>query len=248
MVLNRRISLLDLLEMFPSCQVDLAWALQHLPAPRMRQYSISSASEVQSDVALTVSVLEGPARSGRGTFRGAASSYLQMVQPGDRLTVALASPAEAFRLPAENSTPVVMIAAGSGIAPFRAFVQARMERAWNGELAGDTVLFFGCRRQDWDDLYAEEFEPHVDGGRLQVFRTYSQRPDGDVRYVQHRLWQQRETLLDLVGRGAHIYVCGDAAGMGPAVEQTLRRIGDGTHGPSWLEELTALGRYATDLF
>ncbi|MEU1503146.1 cytochrome P450 [Streptomyces sp. NPDC005732] len=247
-VLNKRLSPLDLLEAFPSCRIDLAWLLQHLPEPRMRQYSISSAHEVQTDVALTVSVLEAPARSGQGIYRGAASSYLQRVQPGDRLTVAIASPAEAFRLPADNSTPIVMIAAGSGIAPFRAFSQVRMARAEAGEPTGETVLFFGCRRADWDDLYAEEFAPHADAGRLQVYRAYSRPQEGGVRYVQHRLWQQREMVLGLIGKGAHVYVCGNIAGMGPAVEQILRRMGEDRLGATWLEDLAESGRYATDLF
>ncbi|MFE2456733.1 bifunctional cytochrome P450/NADPH--P450 reductase [Streptomyces sp. NPDC059402] len=247
-VLNKRLSMLDLLEMFPSCQVDLAWTLEMLPEPRTRQYSISSAREVQSDIALTVSVIEEPARSGNGMYRGAASSYLQRVQPGDRLTVALASPGETFRLPADGTTPIIMIAAGSGIAPFRAFIQARTARAEAGEPTGETVLFFGCRHPDQDDLYAEEFAPHIAAGRLQVHRAYSQQPDDDIRYVQHRLWQQRDIVLELIGRGAHIYVCGDAGGMGPDVEHTLEKIGQDTYGPAWLDTLIHSGRYATDLF
>ncbi|WP_144589770.1 ferredoxin reductase domain-containing protein, partial [Brevibacterium casei] len=91
--------------------------IERLPAPRARQYSISSAAETQTEVALTVSVIEGPALSGTGTYRGAASSYLQRVQPGDRLTVTLASPTEHFRPPAQNSIPPVMVAAGSRLAP-----------------------------------------------------------------------------------------------------------------------------------
>ncbi|QUX31210.1 cytochrome P450 [Nocardiopsis akebiae] len=247
-VLGRRLSLLDLLEMFPSCRVDLAWALERLPEPRARQYSISSAAEEQTDAALTVSVVEGPARSGRGVYRGAASSHLQRAQPGDRLTVSLASPHESFRPPADNATPVIMIAAGSGIAPFRAFVRARHTRAERGEGQGENVLFFGCRHPEEDDLYAEEFAPHEAAGTLRVHRAYSRRPDAGVRYVQHRLWAERAAVLDLVERGAHLYVCGDAAGMGPAVEETLARIGRDGHGPDWVSRLAAEGRYATDLF
>ena len=245
---EKRFSLLDLLEMFASCEVELAWVLERLPAPRARQYSISSAAEVQSGVALTVSVIEGPARAGRGTYRGAASSYLQRLQPGDRLTVALAAPAEEFRPPADNSAPVVMIAAGSGIAPFRGFIQARRERSRRGEAQGPTVLFFGCQHPEWDDLYAEELAPHEADGSVQVHRAFSRDPDGDVRYVQDRVWAERETLLDLVEQGAHLYVCGDVTGMGPAVEETLNRVGHSAGDAQWLERLQGSGRYATDLF
>lgn len=245
---DKRFSLLALLEMFASCEVDLAWVLERLPAPRARQYSISSAAEVQNEVALTVSVIEGPARAGSGTYRGAASSYLQRLQPGDRITVAFAAPAEDFRPPADNSVPAVMIAAGSGIAPFRGFIQARQERARRGESQGETVLFFGCQHPQWDDLYADELAPFEADGSVRVHRAYSRDPDGEVRYVQHRLWAERDSLLALVEQGAHVYVCGDLTGMGPAVEEALRRIGQEAGDPDWLDRLRGSGRYATDLF
>lgn len=247
-VLEKRLSLLDLVELFPSCRVDLAWVLDRLPAPRARQYSISSAHEAQSEVSLTVSVIEAPARSGRGLFRGAASSHLQRAHPGDRLTVTVASPSEAFRPPADNTVPMVMIAAGSGIAPFRAFIQSRLARTEAGRSPGEMVLFFGCQHPDWDDLYADELAPLTEQGRLRVERAYSQHPDGDIRYVQHRLRQHRGTILELTRRGAHIYVCGDVSGMGPAVEDTLTEIGQDTLGSGWLADLARQGRYATDLF
>ena len=117
-----------------------------------------------------------------------------------------------------------------------------------GEPAGETVLFFGCQHPDWDDLYAEEFATYEAAGTLRVHRAYSRKPDGEVRYVQHRLWAERDSILDLIEQGAHVYVCGDVTGMGPAVEETLTRIGQDVHGPNWLTELSQTGRYATDLF
>ena len=251
-VQRRRLTLIDLLEMFGSCQVDLALALELLPAPRPRQYSISSATEEQSEVALTVSVLEEPALFGEDTFRGAASGYLQRVRPGDRIVATITSPPDTFRPPADTGTPAVMIAAGSGVAPFRGFIRARMTAAATGRDAGPTVLFFGCQHPEWDDLYAAEFAEHVEAGRLEVHRAYSRMADGDIRYVQHRLWEQRERVRALIGNGAHVYVCGDAKGMGPAVEETLRRIGatlsDDWDGSRWLERMREAGRYATDVY
>ena len=110
------------------------------------------------------------------------------------------------------------------------------------------MLFFGCQHPDWDDLYAEEFATYEAAGTLRVHRAYSRKPDGEVRYVQHRLWAERDSILDLIEQGAHVYVCGDVTGMGPAVEETLTRIGQDVHGPNWLTELSQTGRYATDLF
>ncbi|MEU2234077.1 bifunctional cytochrome P450/NADPH--P450 reductase [Streptomyces vietnamensis] len=252
-VLGRRLTLIDLLERFASCQVDLALVLELLPAPRPRQYSISSAAEEQSEVALTVSVLEEPANwPGDRAFRGAASTHLQRVRPGDRIAATVTSPPDAFRPPADPSTPAIMIAAGSGIAPFRGFIQARMAAAAAGHDVGSTVLFFGCQHPEWDDLYAADFTEHVDAGRLQVHRAYSQLPEGEIRYVQHRLWEQRQRVRALMDDGAHVYVCGDAAGMGSAVEEALGRIG-ATAGAdqdceAWLRTMRETGRYATDMY
>ncbi|MFJ7206682.1 cytochrome P450 [Streptomyces sp. NPDC098789] len=272
-VLRPRLSVLDLLERFASCQADLALLLELLPPPRPRAYSISSAAEEQDTAALTVSVLEGPARSGRGVFRGAGSDLLRRARPGDRFTATVTSPSEAFRPPADPAVPAVMIASGSGIAPFRGFVRARMAAAAAGRVTGPTVLFFGCRHPEWDDLYAEEFAAHVAAGRLEVHRAYSRLPDDGARYVQDRLWERRARVRELLGAGAHLYVCGDAGGMGPAVEEVLGRIGagpdahdaggpgpEGVHstggregsrgsaGARWLEGMRAAGRYATDVF
>ena len=141
-----------------------------------------------------------------------------------------------------------MIASGSGIAPFRGFVQARLARAAQGEPSGPNVLFFGCRHPDWDDLYAGEFASRVAEGTLEMHRAYSRQPDAGIRYVQHRLLAERGRILDLVHAGAHLYVCGDVSGMGPAVEETLERIGEEAHGAGWLERLRSARRYATDLF
>ncbi|ATE54653.1 cytochrome P450 [Actinosynnema pretiosum] len=222
-------TLLELLERFPSCAVDLALALELLPAPRTRLYSISSAAEEQrAEVALTVSVT------------GVTSGYLSRVRPGDRVAVGIASPPESFRPPADNTVPVVLIAAGTGIAPFRGFLRARA--ALGGE-PGPALLLFGCRGPELDDLYAEEFAAL--GDWLEVDRAYSRHPDGEVRHVQHRLWQRRDRVRELVDAGARVYLCGDATRVGPAVEEVLGRIGPGA---GWLDALRAGGRYATDVF
>lgn len=253
-VLGRRITLTDLLEAFGSCDIDLAVVLELLPPQRVRQYSISSSSIEQGTAALTVSVLEAPAHSGRGTFHGTGSTYLQRAAAGTVVSVALAHPASAFRPPADNATPVVMIAAGSGMAPFRGFVRERMVRDAAGEAAGPTVLFFGCDHPEWDDLYADEYAPHVEAGRLEVHRAFSAAPGGDIRFVQHRLWAERARVLRLVDGGAHVYLCGDAQQVGPAVEDTLARMradADGTDvasGREWLAGLRSAGRFAADVF
>lgn len=110
--------------------------------------------------------------------------------------------------------------------------QARAARAENGEPAGETVLFFECRHPDWDDLYADGLALYPEAARLQLHRACSREPDGGIRYVQHRLWQQRRTVFDLGRpRSAHIRVRrrdrhGACRGAGTAVD---RRGGPGPH-------------------
>ncbi|WP_041836791.1 flavodoxin domain-containing protein [Actinosynnema mirum] len=109
----------------------------------------------------------------------------------------IASPPESFRPPADTAVPVVLIAAGTGIAPFQGFLRARA--ALGGE-PGPALLLFGCRGPELDGLYAEELAGL--GDWLEVDRAYSRHPDGDVRHVQHRLWQRRDRVRELVDAGA----------------------------------------------
>ncbi|GAB3293946.1 cytochrome P450 [Epidermidibacterium keratini] len=252
-VLDKRVGVADLLELYPSCQVDLGVLLEIVPAMRVRQYSISSSPLDSPDTAsLTVSVVDAPARSGIGSYRGSGSSYLQSAQPGDKIAVALTHPSEQFRPPDDNATPVVLISAGSGIAPFRGFVRERVARDAAGEQAGPTVLFFGCDHPDVDDLYASEFAAY--GDTVTVHRAYTFAPQDEVTFVQHRLWQQREQVAKLIADGARIYVCGDGEFMAPAVHETLARIHADTYGGGierslgWLDEMRDEGRYVTDVF
>jgi cytochrome P450/NADPH-cytochrome P450 reductase len=116
------------------------------------------------------------------------------------------------------------------------------------------VLFFGCDHPDWDDLYADEYAEYIDSGYLEIHHAYSRVPDpAGVRFVQHRLWAERDMVLALIDGGARVYLCGDAVRLAPEVEATLIAIKDnepgrtGT-GHAWLAGLREAGRYAADVF
>ncbi|RYC59007.1 hypothetical protein CHU98_g7216, partial [Xylaria longipes] len=128
-ILENRISVLDLLERFPAVELPLGMFLAMLPPMRVRQYSISSSPLWNpSHVTLTFAVLEAPSKSGQGTHVGVASSYLDSLEPGDKLHVAVRQSHAAFHLPQNpENTPVICIAAGTGISPFRGFMQERAE-------------------------------------------------------------------------------------------------------------------------
>lgn len=254
-VLAKRVGVVDLLELFPSCTVDLPTLLDMLRPMRPRQYSISSSAIESPDVvSLTVAVLQTAARSGIGVYNGTGSTFLQAIQPGMQVAVAITSPNEHFRLPEDNAQPLVLIGAGSGMAPFRGFIRERAARARAGEPSGETTLFFGCDGPDIDDLYAGEFAAIADEAQLTSYKAYTFAPEGDVMFVQHRLWAEREQVARLIADGAKIMVCGDGERMAPAVQETLQRIHAEQSGESdeqsadWLEKLRESGRYATDVF
>jgi cytochrome P450 / NADPH-cytochrome P450 reductase len=256
-VLDRRVSVLDLLIRHPSVPLPLGAFLQMLPPLSPRQYSISSSPRWSSDhVTLTVAVLSAPARSGSGTYEGAASTYLAGARPGSRVAVSVRPSNIAFHPPQSLGTPVVMVAAGSGIAPFRGFVQDRALRAAaEGTAPAPALLFFGCDRPDSDLLYRDEIAGWERAGAVSLRPAFSDRPQDGVRFVQDRLWADRADVVDLVRRGAVFYVCGDGRRMAPAVYQTCQRIYQEATGATaedaeaWIADMQRnRGRYVADVF
>ncbi|KAL8388716.1 hypothetical protein RB599_010054 [Gaeumannomyces hyphopodioides] len=208
----KRLSVLDILEQFPALLIPFHHFLSILPPMRVRQYSISSSPLARVGMAtLTYSVLDVPAFCGVGRHVGVASSYLSGLRPGDKVQVGIRHAAGGFHLPLEmDKTPLICIAAGTGLAPFRAFIQERAILHSNGQPLAPAILFYGCRNPNEDDLYSEEFEEWEKAGVVTVFKAYSRKADAShgCKYVQHRLWFERETVGDLWYKDARIYVCG----------------------------------------
>ena len=187
-VLEKRVSVLDVLEANPDIQPTFAQFLEMLPPMRIRQYSISSSPIWNPQhVTLTVSVVRAPALSGKGEeFMGVASTYLDCLKPGDKVQMAV-RPSNVFHLPADPSIPIVMIAAGSGIAPMHGFIQERALQKESGRDVGKMLLFFGCRSPEEDYLYSEtDIEEWTKSGLLEVrpaFSRDSAKSEG-AKYVQ----------------------------------------------------------------
>lgn len=255
-VIGKRLSVLDLLERFQSCPLDFAGYLAMLPPMKIRQYSISSSPLWKADhLTLTVTVVDAPAFSGQGRFRGVASSYLAELQPGDRLSLGVQPSNESFHPPVDPATPIIMVCAGSGIAPFRGFLQQRALQKAAGDEVGPSLLFFGVRHPDVDYLYREELAQWQEAGVVQVFSAFSRQPDGDIRYVQERFWAERQAVFELFQKGASVFVCGDGNRMVPAVRETFVRIYQEAAGVNeeqahkWLADMEFKeGRYAADIF
>ena len=144
-----------------------------------------------------------------------------------------------FRLPTSPKIPVIMVGPGTGVAPFRSFVQERVAsadrtREKNGEEGlkdwGNIWLFYGCRRSDEDFLYKNEWPEYADklGGKFIMDTAISRekfQPDGSKLYVQHLIWNRRKEIAsDILDRKAYIYICGEAKGMAHDVEQVFQKI------------------------
>jgi cytochrome P450/NADPH-cytochrome P450 reductase len=249
-VLEKRVSVLDLLEQYPSCMLTFAELLELLPIMRVRQYSISSSPRrTPGHCTLTIAVVDAPAWSGIGTFRGTASSYLAQRAVGDQLAVAVRSPHNPFH-PPEASVPMILICAGTGLAPFRGFLEDRALRGGGAE----TLLFFGCDHADVDFLYRDELAAWERAGVVTVLPAFSLQPVDDVAFVQHRVWQERARVAELIDRGATIFVCGDGQRMAPAVRSAIERIYrdrkkcSDAEARAWLDTLEREGRYVADVF
>lgn len=255
-VLQKRVSLLDLLERFPACEIAFGAFLEMLPAMRSRQYSISS-SPLWKDTSctLTVAVVQERALSGQGEYLGVASNYLANAAPGTSVSVAVRPSNVAFHPPESLDTPIIMICAGTGLAPFRAFIQERAIQAAHGRKLGPALLFFGCNHPDVDFLYKEELAAWEKAGAVQVRTAFSDLPQEWGHFVQHRLWHDRNDVVELFRQNAKVFACGDARRLLPALRETAARIYQEAkqcsqqEAESWVAELEQThSRFYADVF
>ncbi|AKL10634.1 TPA: NADPH-dependent assimilatory sulfite reductase flavoprotein subunit [Kluyvera intermedia] len=234
---------------FSPAQLD-AGALTGLLRPLTpRLYSIaSSQAEVETEVHVTVGVvrydIEGRARAG-----GASSFLADRVEEEGEVRVFIEHN-DNFRLPANPETPVIMIGPGTGIAPFRAFMQQRAAEGAEGK----NWLFFGNPHFTEDFLYQVEWQRYVKEGVLNRIDLAWSRDQKEKIYVQDKLRQQGAELWRWINDGAHIYVCGDANRMAKDVEQALLDViaefgaMDAEAADEYLSELRVERRYQRDVY
>ncbi|MBT2142643.1 MULTISPECIES: assimilatory sulfite reductase (NADPH) flavoprotein subunit [unclassified Rhodanobacter] len=238
---------IDLLRRYPATwrPEALLAALRPL-APRL--YSIASSPKaVGEEVHLTVAVVDYEAHG--SAHWGAASALLAATAEDGRLPVFI-EPNERFRLPADDSRDIIMIGPGTGVAPFRAFVQERRESAATGR----NWLFFGNRHFASDFLYQVEWQQALRDGSLHRLDLAFSRDTEQKTYIQQRLREQGAELHAWLEGGAHIYVCGDSKHMARDVHAALVDV-VAVHGghsseaaQAWLGELLQQGRYARDVY
>ncbi|ELH9514490.1 NADPH-dependent assimilatory sulfite reductase flavoprotein subunit [Salmonella enterica] len=238
----------DMLRFSPS-QLDADALVSLLRPLTPRLYSIaSSQAEVENEVHLTVGVvrydIEGRARAG-----GASSFLADRVDDEGEVRVFIEHN-ENFRLPTNPETPIIMIGSGTGIAPFRAFIQQRVA----DEASGKNWLFFGNPHFTEDFLYQVEWQRYVKEGLLSRIDLAWSRDQKEKIYVQDKLRERGAELWRWINDGAHIYVCGDANRMAKDVEQALLEViaefggMDLESADEYLSELRVARRYQRDVY
>lgn len=240
---------LDALLEFPSARPTIGDFVATLGRMQPRMYSLaSSLRRHPGEAHLTVGVLRYE-RNERA-YQGTGSSFLaEHLRPGRRLSV-FVQRSHAFRLPADPSAPVVMVGPGTGIAPFRAFLQ---EREASGA-SGRNWLFFGNPRRETDFLYREELERLAEKRVLTRMDLAFSRDQMAKMYVQHRMLDAAAELWRWLANGAYLYVCGDAKRMAGDVDLALQRIAataggmDAAAAKRYLAELARAGRYQRDVY
>ena len=254
-VLARGRSLLDLLEDYPACDMPFEVFLDRLPPLRPRYYSISSSPMVSPDMcSITTGVLRGPARSGAGEFNGVCSSYLESNAPNSTVFAFVREPTIAFRPPDDPQLPMIMIGAGTGLAPFRGFLQERAAQRASGVPVAPSLLFFGCRTSEDDYLYEDELSRYEADGVVKVDAVFSREGNSQRRYVQDAIIERADDVWDLIAnKNANIYVCGNANTMAPGVRTALIQVllmnsDASTDGNNWLAGLRAEGRFLEDIW
>jgi NADPH-ferrihemoprotein reductase len=229
-VTERKMCVAEIFETYPSFKLNesnLGPFFEVMPRLKGREFTISSSALVQpTRVAITVGVIQEdkPGEPSGRVLKGVASTYLKEVCTLGALPHVFVKEST-FKMPAEASVPIILIGPGTGIAPMRAFLQERKHQiATLGRAkVGESVLFFGCRREDEDFIYKDELLQYVRDGVLSKLHTAFSRQHAQKVYVQHLLDKEKKNVWALLSKGAHVYVCG-ATGMGKDVHTTLTNI------------------------
>ncbi|HEV7299673.1 MAG TPA: sulfite reductase subunit alpha [Tepidisphaeraceae bacterium] len=244
------VELIDILQQNPSARPSPAELVDNLPLLRPRLYSISSSPLAHpGQVHLTVGVVRFKNRHER-QCKGVASSFLaERVRPGQKIRVHVHASLK-FGLPPDLERDIIMVGPGTGIAPFRAFLEER--KVLNAP--GRNWLFFGDQREQTDFLYKDELLAFQSDGVLSRLDTAFSRDTAKKVYVQHRMRENAAELWNWLESGASFYVCGDAKRMAKDVDLALKQIVaeqgkmPKADAEAYVAQMTKDGRYQRDVY
>ncbi|MEC8557929.1 MAG: sulfite reductase subunit alpha [Planctomycetota bacterium] len=240
---------LDLLELKPDLNLDPSEVVSWLKPLQHRAYSISSSPKAHSgEVHLTVAAVRWN-YNGR-PHRGVCSTYLADHAPEGKTAEIFPMPNKAFRIPQDNAAPMIMVGPGTGVAPFRAFLEERREIG----ATGSNWLFFGDQHRDSDFIYESELHEMSKSGLLSRLQLAFSRDQDEKIYVQHRMIESGRDIYAQLEEGAYFYVCGDATRMAKDVDAALHEIVQ-AHGrmsrdaaADYVAELKRQKRYLRDVY
>ncbi len=210
--------LIDILKAFPNAHPSAQELCDKLLPLMPRFYSVASSPKMfPKEIHLTVASLSYPTI--HGLRRGVGSQFLCHYANASTPIPLYVQPSNGFTLPADPGASIILIGPGTGVAPFRAFLQERMAL----QHPGRNWLFFGERNRAHDFYYQDYWLELEKQERLKLSLAFS-RDTAEKTYVQHRLWEERAAIWDWLQNGAYLYVCGDASKMAKDVDATLLRI------------------------
>jgi len=243
--------ILDLLEEFTAAKFTPEEFVKVLRKLQPRLYSIASSQKAVGEaVHLTVAVVRYQPKSSNHLHKGVCSTFLAERAEGTGKVPVFTHTAKHFRVPENPETATIMVGPGTGIAPFRAFLQERKAAG----ASGDNWLFFGEQQAASDFFYKDEFESYQKDGVLTKLTTAFSRDQAEKIYVQHRMLENAAEIYDWFEKGAYFYVCGDASRMAKDVDTALHQIVEQAGGKTpdqakeYIDAMKKEKRYRKDVY
>lgn len=256
-IINDVRNIVHILEDLPSVKPKADHLCELLPRLQCRYYSISSSPKVYpTSVHITAVVVEYQTPTGRNN-KGVATTWLASKLPTDPENppkVPIFIRKSQFKLPTRPQTPIIMVGPGTGLAPFRGFIQERDLAKKEGKPVGDTILYFGCRKKSEDFIYENELEEYVNKEALKMYVAFS-RDQQEKVYVTHLLAKNADEIWKVIGENnGHIYICGDARSMAKDVHEILVQViqekgkMSQSEATAYVKKMEAQKRYSADVW